>query len=333
MARKRRMKCGVVGYGPSCEMGRLHLQSMAAQKVFAPTAVCDLNEERLASARSDFPGIETYTDMGKMLRKSGVELVAVILPHNLHAKAAVRCLNAGCNVVVEKPFALTVEECDAMIAAAKKNRRMLSTFHNRHWDANIVTIMKHIKKIGRTFRWESYQGGWRRPGRSWRSDKKISGGIIFDWGAHFVEWMLQVLPYRMTEISGFGINEVWKHCTNEDELEAVVRFAGGAVGSHTVSHVAAAGKPMIRILGTRGAITATHSEVTVHTSGPGGERIATSVPMVKPGWDPYYRSVRNHLVGKKKLVITPEYARRVIQVLDYATRSSKQGKSLKPKYK
>ena len=128
-----------------------------------------------------------------MLRKSDVELLVVILPHNVHAEVAVKCLKAGRHVVVEKPFAITVKECDAMIAAAKKSKVLLSTYHNRHWDSNILTIMKHLPKIGRPFRWESHAGGYGEPGEWWRSYKKFSGGIIYDWGAHFTEWMLQVM--------------------------------------------------------------------------------------------------------------------------------------------
>ncbi|MBM4086759.1 MAG: Gfo/Idh/MocA family oxidoreductase, partial [Planctomycetes bacterium] len=324
---------GVVGYGPAFNMGKHHLNAMKEHKGLVPFAVCDLDEQRLAAARQDFPGIETYNDLGEMLRKSDVQLLAIILPHNVHAKAAIQCLNAGRHVVVEKPFAITVDECDAMIAAARKNKVMLSTYHNRHWDANILTIMKHLDKIGRPFRWESFSGGYSKPRPWWRSDKKISGGTIYDWGAHFTEWMLQVMRYDMIEISGFHVWEVWTETTNEDEVEAVVRFKGNAVASHTATSIAMSGKPAIRICGTKGAITADHSNVTIHTLADDGSRVQTSVPMEKPGHPAYYANVRDHLLKGEKLTITAELARRVIQVLDYACRSAKAGKALKPKYK
>ena len=328
----RGIKAGVVGYGAAFNMGRHHLDAMRDHGGFVPWGVCDVQEERLKVARKEFPGIETYADLKDMLRKSDVELVAIVLPHHLHADAAVCCLNAGRHVVVEKPFALTVVECDRMIAAAKKNKVMLSAYHNRHWDANILTIMKHLHRIGRPFRWESFMGGYRKPGPWWRSDKKMSGGIIFDWGAHFVEWMLQVMGGNMVEISGYGLKEVWSETTNEDEVEAVVRFESNAVGSHTESSVAAAAKPMIRICGTKGAIVATHSEVTVHwLSGKRGG-MTHKVPMVRAANGRYYANVRDHLLDGEDLVITPALARRVIQVLEYACRSAIIGKAVRPKY-
>jgi predicted dehydrogenase len=332
MAAKREMKVGVVGYGPAYGMGRHHLNDMAANQGFRPWAVCDIVEERLQAAAKEFPGIETYNDLGEMLRKSDVELLAIVLPHNAHAPAAIQCMNAGRHVVVEKPFALTVEECDSMIAAAKKNKVMLSAYHNRHWDSNILTIKKHLPRIGRPYRWESHHGGYSKPRDWWRSDKKISGGVNFDWGAHFVEWMLQVMDYKMVEISGFHVREVWTETTNEDEVEAVVRFEGDAVASHCDTMIAAAGKPTIRICGAKGAIIADHGSCVVHTLGKAGERLATTVPMVPKANPKYYENVRDHLLRGKDLIITAELARRVIQVLDYACRSAQAGKALKAKY-
>lgn len=328
---KKTIKVGTIGYGGAYNMGREHLNGLLAHKGFVATAVCDIDPKRVAIASQDYPGIQTYTDVDEMLAQSDVELLVIILPHNVHAEVALKCLRAGRHVVVEKPFALTVKECDAMIAAARKHKRLLTTYHNRHWDSNILTIRKHLKKIGRPFRWESFQGGYSQPGNWWRSNKAVSGGVIFDWGAHFVEWMLQVLPHEMLEISGYKVDEVWK-TTNEDEVEAVVRFTNNAVGMHTASDVAAAGKDMIRITGTRGAIVATHTSVDVIEINSAGEKVRTTVAMEPRRWDLYYKNVRDHLIHGKDLIITPEKARRVIQVLDFASRSATENKALKARY-
>jgi len=330
---RRRLKAAVVGYGPAFQMGRHHLSEMRDHAGFEPAAVCDKDAARLAAAREDFPGIATYTDVGEMLRKSDVDVVGVILPHNLHAPVAIRCLNAGKHVVVEKPMATSVAECDRMIAAAKKNKVMLSVYHNRHWDGNIRTIVKHLKEIGRPFRFEGFMGGYGAPGTWWRSYRQVSGGTIFDWGAHYIEWMLQVLPYDMSEIFGFGVDEVWEQGDTEDEVQAVVRFGDRAVGSYTESRVSAAGKDRIRICGTKGAITATFQSVTIHRVSPTGTKIEKSVPLVPRQWDAYYRNIGDHLYRGKPLIITPELGRRVVQVLDYASRSARLGRSLKARYR
>ena len=330
----KKIKVGTIGYGGAFNMGKHHINDLCKNEGFEPSAVCDLDPERVKIASTDFPGIQTYTDVATMLKMSDVELLVIILPHNVHAKVAIQCLNAGRHVVVEKPFAITVQECDNMIAAAKKSKVMLSTYHNRHWDSNILTIKKHLSKIGRPFRWESFAGGFNEPREWWRSYKEISGGIIYDWGAHFVEWMLQVMEYDMAEINGYMVKEVWKKFTNEDEMEAVVRFKAQRrrLAHNSDIVVVMTGKDMIRITGTKGAIVATHGSVDVFTQEKTG-RVKTSVPMEPGRGGDYYKNVHDHFFKGAKLIITPEWARRVIQVLDYAGISSRKGTGVKPKYK
>jgi predicted dehydrogenase len=127
------IKVGCIGYGGAFNMGRAHLKEM--QKAgMTPTAVAEIDASRLKVAETDFPGIQTYTDVAAMLRKSDVNLLAIITPHNTHAKLALQCLRAGRHVVAEKPLAITTAECDAMIVEARKRKLVLSTYHNRHWD-------------------------------------------------------------------------------------------------------------------------------------------------------------------------------------------------------
>ena len=130
-----------------------------------------------------------------------------------------------------------------------------------------------------------------------------------------------------------GVDEVWRESTNEDELGAVVRFKGNAVGSFIKSYVDAAGRDEIRICGTRGAIVASQAHVTIHTVGRSGNKIATSVAMERARKEAYYRNVRDHLLRGRPLAITPEMARRVIQVLELASRSARVGRALRPKYR
>jgi len=304
---------------------------MAQNPGFLPRAVCDINEDFLRQAEKDFPGIQTYRTVEEMLVKSDVELLSLVLPHNLHASVTLECLRAGRHVVVEKPFALTVEQCEEMMGEAKKRNLVLTTYHNRHWDGNILTILRELPKIGRPFRWESHHGAYSEPGSWWRSSKEISGGIIFDWGAHYVEWMMQVMPYPITEIMGFQVKEVWSKTTNEDELEAIIRFGDRAIATHTASDIALAGKDSIRITGTKGAIVWNWGNVTVHTKDDHGQTVVTHARAEQSQGHKFYENVHNHLFTGEPLVITPELATRVIQVLDYAGRSALEGRALEPR--
>lgn len=331
MSETKTIKVGTIGYGGAFNMGKQHLDGLCANAGFVPAAVCDLDPSRLEVAKTDFPGIETYTDLDEMLAKSDVELLVVILPHNVHAEIALKCLRAGKHVIVEKPFAITVEECDEIIAMAKENNLLATTYHNRHWDANILTIKEHLSKIGRPYRWESFFGWRGKPRDWWRSDKAISGGILYDWGAHFMEWMLQCMEGEMTEVSGYAVSDIWPN-PQEDELEAVVRFKGGALATHCASAAAMKGKDMIVIRGSEGAITATMKEIDLTTLNEAGEAVTTRVHLKPSESEKFYQNIHAHLFHGAELVITPELSRRVIQILHFATKSAEEGKAIPARY-
>jgi len=339
-AKARDIKCGVVGYGGAFNMGRAHLEGMKRAGM-TPTAVADLDAERLEVAEQDFPGIETYGSVAAMLRKSDVNLVAIITPHNTHAKLAIQCLKAGRHVVTEKPFAITTAECDAMIAAARKHRRMLSTYHNRHWDGCILNAVKLVRKglIGEVFRVEAHMGGYGQPRDWWRSSRSISGGILYDWGVHLLEYSLQILKgAKLTEVSGFAHTgfwapkTAWKKDTNEDEGLAVARFKNGAWLSLTLTSIDSNPKRgALEATGTLGSLVMEwqHCEVTTHEK---GTVVIRRYPNPdSEGWR-YYKNIADHLVKGKPLVITPEWARRPIHILDLAVRSARLGRALKARY-
>ncbi|MHC4916831.1 MAG: Gfo/Idh/MocA family protein, partial [Planctomycetota bacterium] len=191
--RARDIRVGVVGYSGAYNMGRKHLEQMEAAGM-TPAAVCEVVPERLAAAREEFPGIETYGSTSAMLRKSGVDLLAIVTPHNTHAPLALQALRAGRHVVLEKPMAVTTAECDRMLAAARRKRGVVTTYHNRHWDGNILNALRKVRSgvIGDVVRVEGRAGRWGNPGDWWRASRKISGGTLYDWGVHILEYGLQV---------------------------------------------------------------------------------------------------------------------------------------------
>jgi predicted dehydrogenase len=339
-SKKPAIKVGVIGYGASFNMGRHHLREMEHAGM-TPTAVCDIDPARLEAASQDFPGIELYGSATEMLKKSEVELVAVITPHNVHAKLAIQCLKAGRNVVTEKPFAITTAECDAMIAAAKKAKRMLSTYHNRHWDGCVLQALKTIRSgaIGDVYRVAINMGNHSQPGDWWRTSRTISGGILYDWGVHVLEYTLQIVNAGIVEVSGFAKNGYWapktpwKKDTNEDEAMAVIRFDSGAWATLCMTQLACDHKrPWLEITGTEGTYAMEHDDYA-YTVAKGGEMVTHAGRNQPTEWWQFYENIAAHLTKGDKLIITPEWARRPIHIIDLACQSAKKGVSLKAKYK
>jgi scyllo-inositol 2-dehydrogenase (NADP+) len=331
------IKVGVVGYGGAFNMGRAHLNQMKAAGM-SPIAVTEVDPARLKAATVDFPGIDTYANVDAMLKKSPVDLVVLITPHNTHAPLALKCLKAGRHVVSEKPLAITTAEVDSMIAAAKKNKCLLSTYHNRHWDGCVLEAIKLIKKekiIGDIVRIECHMGGYGKPGDWWRTSRTISGGILYDWGVHLLEYSLQLIDAPITEVSGFAHHGHWAHHTiwkddaNEDEAFAVVRFKGGQWLTLCISAIDSKRKEgILEITGTKGTYVMEGNDARIFTHGQDGT-ITTKYFRNPPGQEQkYYENVRDALLKKKPLIITGEWSRRPIHILDLAVRSAKLGKSL-----
>jgi len=321
-------------------MGKAHLGEMK-QAGMTPVGVADIDPARLKVAKADFPEVQTYDSLTRMLKESDVDLVTVITPHNTHTALVLEALRAGRHVVSEKPFAIATAQCDAMIAAAKKTGAVLSTYHNRHWDGSIMEVLRQIKAgtIGEVIRIEAHMGNWEKPRDWWRTSKSISGGILYDWGVHLLEYSLQVLTSEIVEVSGFatggfwGPRIKWKADASEDEGFAVVRFASGQWLTLMISSIDSSPKRgMLEITGTEGSYIMNYSDYETVTHKGGQTVITKSKNPTSEGWR-FYKNIMEHLVKGEKLVITPQWARRPIHILDLACRSAEKGAAMRAKYK
>ena len=328
MSASKTIRCGVIGYGGAFNMGHRHLTSMKMNAGMEVAAICEIDAARRQVAQDEWPEARTYARVGDMLKDDDLGLVAIITPHNTHGKLAVQCLKAGVGVVCEKPMAVTSQEVKAMIAAAKKSKVVLSTFHNRRWDGDFMTLRDLILEeqiIGRVFRVEAGSGGYGPQRDWWRADKKISGGSIYDWGAHFTDWILNIVPEPIDWVSGYQVkNPEWKQYTNEDHSEYTLKFKGGCTANLLISNLAMSSRPRWRILGEKGAIEDIGGKFLVRTM-INGRQMSTEVPFRDSDWDAYYKNVYEYMQGKTDLVITPESAARVIGVLEAANLSAGKG--------
>jgi len=330
------LKGAVIGYGGAFNMGRGHLEWMSAAGI-VPTAATDIDPTRLESAKDDFADLRTYTSVEDLLKDTDVNVVTVITPHNTHADIAVQVAESGKHVVVEKPMAITVEETDRMIDAASKNGVTLSIFHNRRYDGDFLAIKEIIEKglIGDIFQIQAGGGRYGHPGTWWRASKSISGGLLYDWGAHFIDWILNLQAGKsVTQVTGFLQKSVWLDQTLEDHGQAIIRFDDGSVAELTQSHIMAVPQPRWRILGTKGGILDDGSVAN-------GFRLYTRVQDLtatveiknkETVWNQYYRDLVAHLTTGSASPVTGESARRIISILEAAEESSKRGKSVTPKY-
>ena len=191
------VRIGLVGYGPLFGMGKHHSDQIAATRGFELGAVCDRDPARLEAAREEQGDhVPMFQDAAEMARSGLVDLAIVIVPHAYHAPVAKPLLDAGLHVITEKPFTVKVSEADELIDLARDRGVMISVYHNRHWDPDILSMKEIVGRgdIGEVYSIESALVGYGLPGQAWRSEKSISGGAMYDWGAHNFEKILQLVP-------------------------------------------------------------------------------------------------------------------------------------------
>ncbi len=330
MANKREteIRAALIGYGGSFNMGQRHGAWINEVPGMRTVAVVDPVESRLEAAKNELGVFQTYKSVDDLIAKSDANLAVVITPHNTHAEIALKCLKAGKHVVLEKPLCITTAEATEMIEAAKASGVICTVFHNRRRDGDFLAIKETIDKglIGEVFRIEAFMGNYGHPGHWWRSDKQISGGALYDWGAHFIDWILHFKPVKIANVTGFFQKRVWMDVTNEDETEAIIRFEDGAVASLQISSIALVGKPRFRILGTKGAIEDWRGSDSFKLRFLyEGMTAETTVKYKDTDWAGYYKSLGKFFFEGAPLEVTPESARRVIGVIEAAEKSAKSG--------
>ena len=316
----------VIGYGAAFNMGKFHAEAMQRTEGIECVAICDIDEERTKSAKADFTSVSIYNNIDELLADPGIDLIVNVLPHNLHGSITVQSLEAGKHAIVEKPMCIAIAEANQMINTAREAGLMLSVHHNRRWDADFWTLRGLVKSgvIGRVFSVEMWGGGYGKPDSNWwRSVKAISGGAFYDWGAHYLDWLLNIIEEKMINITGFyQPNLVWHDITNEDHVQAIIRFANNAIANVQMSSIAKLGAPVWKLLGSHGAIVSEGNQfkVIVEVEGQPEQQMVDFHGRPGPS---YYENIVAHLNNGEPLIVTPESARRVVAVMDLAEKSSK----------
>ena len=247
------IRVGLLAYGAIGHEHNLAVQNTIGLEL---TAVCDMNPERVAAALELAPQATTFSDATEMLNSKLFDLVVISTPPNTHYQWAKESLSRGIHVVLEKPMALTADQCDELMALASSKKLMLVVYQNRRFDDDFVTMREIIRsgEIGDVYHYDSFVGGYSRPCDYWHSNADVSGGAIFDWGSHFLDQILNIIPDDVAHVSGQNHKRVWTHATNADHAHVTVTFTTGKQATFVHSDLAAARKPKFYVLGTQGAI-------------------------------------------------------------------------------
>ncbi len=224
----------------------MHVGNVAAMADVEIVAVCDSDPAKLTPAAVatnlgeackgfDITACRTYTDYQEMLRQESLDAALAALPTDVHAPFAVAALDAGVPVFSEKPMALNLAGCDAMIAAAARSKQVLLIGQVlRFWPeyealAAMVRDARYGKLVALTMERFGAAPGWGGGlgGRSWFMDHTRSGGAILDLHMHDVDWCNYALG-TPASIYASGSNGP---SGGLDEVTAVWTYADGAIAT------------------------------------------------------------------------------------------------------
>lgn len=192
-----KMGIAVIGFGG---MGEWHCKMIQKFEELELKGTYDILKERGAAAEKQ--GIHVYNSLEALLADENVAVVTVAIPNQLHKPVCIQAMEAGKNVVCEKPVALNHEELEEMIAASKKNGVVFTVHQNRRWDDDYLTMKKIYQEhtLGRVFRIESRVHGSRGIPGDWRNQKECGGGMVFDWGVHLLDQILLMIDRKIVSI-------------------------------------------------------------------------------------------------------------------------------------
>ncbi len=236
-------KVGILGCG---NRSKSHISALNGVPEIEVAALCDLvphKMDRRAKLIRGGPEPRKYVEMEKMLEQEDLNAIAVVLPNYLHRMAVVAALEAGKHVFCEKPMALTVADCNEMIAVAERTQRAIQIGTQRRHCSSYKKAVETIRKasVGKILSSDvnSYRGDWRVPAEDeyppgveyWRLNQDKCGGVVYEMGAHTIDvnnWIFDSEP--LTVVSLQDVNDLALRTRNStDHGGVLVRYANGAM--------------------------------------------------------------------------------------------------------
>ena len=249
------LRTAVIGYGLA---GRVfHVPLIAADPSFSLDLVVTSDPERAAQAAATSARPRVVASVEEVWsRADALDLVVVAAPTDVHVKLASQAVEAGVAVVVDKPFAVTVEEGRDLVEFARARDVPLTVFQNRRWDGDFLTVSRLVADgaLGEVYRFESRFERWSpapRPGWRGTTATRDGGGITYDLGSHLVDQAIQLFG-PVADVHG----EVDTHrpgSVNDDDAFIALRHRSGVRSHLWMSHWGSQPGPRFRVLGSAGS--------------------------------------------------------------------------------
>ena len=234
----KKLRVGIIGCG---RISRFHGMPAKAQPNVDLCAVCDLIPSRAEAMAKLFAGdrkasaVMCYTDYVEMIQKSKLDVVHICLPHYLHAPVAIEAMKLGCDVLTEKPMAITMKQAEEMVKAAKKYKRRLGVIFQNRYNAGTQLIRQCLDsgRLGKVLAAKCNVTWYRDDAYYTESDwkgtwDKEGGGAIIDQAIHTLDLMCWFCGYDIDSIDCTMANRAHQGVIEvEDCADGLITFKSG----------------------------------------------------------------------------------------------------------
>lgn len=338
-------KLAIIGFGG---MGSQHARIISESNLFNIVGIFDSNVERREYAKSI--NYFTYTSLEELLGDEKVEIVLIATPNDLHKPIAIAALNAGKNVICEKPVTTNAAELEEILKVANKTGKLFVVHQNRRWDEDFLTVKKIVDEnlIGEISRIETRVQGSRGIPGDWRQKKAFGGGMMLDWGVHLLDRLLLMINEKIKSVYcslSYVLNtEV------DDGFTLFLKFESGKTAVIEVGTNNYITLPKWYVVGKKGSAiiedwdmngkvsilcTSDDQDALPIVAGAGftktmAPRIDNSIveqelPKVNSDVKDFYRNVINVIDGKEEQIVKNCQVLRVMHLIDAAFESAEKG--------
>ena len=226
------IKFAVVGCG---NIGKRHLAVIDADPRTEIVAVCDIQPDIVEHYRGLYEVNEHYVDFQELLAHTSANIVSICTPHGLHADMAVQAAEAGKHILVEKPMALTVSDCERMNEAARTHGVDLMVVKQNRYNKPIALTKQALEqgKLGKIYMvscqvlWNRHEGYYASS--NWRGKKDLEGGALYTQVSHFIDlliwWFGDVVDAHT------HLKTQWHDIEIEDSGISYLEFESGVMGN------------------------------------------------------------------------------------------------------
>lgn len=343
---------GIIGFGLS---GRVfHAPFIDAVEGYELTKISTANPSNIAVANERFPDATIVPTPEEIIKDPNIDLVIVTSPNTDHFKWTKEALLAGKHVVVEKPFTVTVEEADALIELAQKEKKVLTVYHNRRFTSDTKTVKKILDSgmLGTIRDYESHFDRYRPEQRSrgaWREDPLPGSGVFYDLGSHLIDQVLWFFGLPKSVTAHIGMQRPWSKTDDSFDVKLHYEDFTATIKAGVVCKIPG---PTYQLHGDNGSFVKYGLDVqeaaidagrkpTEADWGYEPEDIWGSLDVIHQGlkiqgvieseqgdYSDYFINLRDTIQGEAELDVKPEEARDVIRIIELAFQSNKEKRTI-----